>query len=171
VTLTQFCYLMPLMQAQDEEAEAEMCLICLETRPPPIRLGCACRGSSGMAHVGCMIENAVRQRPTRGAIVWSRCQTCHQRYTKEMLTALAHEWYSQVREQQSDSEEKLLATCHLQECLRVDGRSGESSVRLCELLDVANLGPRMSGSLASKGSESERAVSLEPRTLNKRESY
>ena len=45
------------------------CIICLDSDPPPIQSGCACRSDTGLAHVGCLIEKAVAQRPHRGNAV------------------------------------------------------------------------------------------------------
>ena len=34
-------------------ADGGACIICLDTSPPPIQSGCACRGDSGLAHIAC----------------------------------------------------------------------------------------------------------------------
>ncbi len=34
-----------------------VCIVCLDSDPPPIQSGCACRSDTGLAHVGCLIEN------------------------------------------------------------------------------------------------------------------
>ena len=47
------------------------CIVCLDSDPPPIQSGCACRSDTGLAHVGCLIEKAVVQQPHRGNKVWS----------------------------------------------------------------------------------------------------
>ena len=60
------------------------CIICLDSDPPPIQSGCACRSDAGLAHVGCLIEKAVAQQPHRGNAVWWECQTCGQSFTGAM---------------------------------------------------------------------------------------
>ena len=57
------------------------CIVCLDSDPPPIQSGCACRSDTGLAHVGCLIEKAVAQQPHRGNAVWWECQTCGQQLT------------------------------------------------------------------------------------------
>jgi hypothetical protein len=46
-----------------------VCIICLDSDPPPIQSGCACRSDSGLAHVDCLIEKAVAQQARRGTKV------------------------------------------------------------------------------------------------------
>ena len=45
------------------------CIVCLDSDPPPIQSGCACRSDTGLAHVGCLIQKAVAQQPHRGTKV------------------------------------------------------------------------------------------------------
>ncbi len=40
-----------------------VCIVCLDSDPPPIQSGCACRSDTGLAHVGCLVEKAVAQTP------------------------------------------------------------------------------------------------------------
>ena len=61
-----------------------VCIVCLDSDPPPIQSGCACRSDTGLAHIGCLIEKAVAQRPHRGNKVWWQCQTCGQQFTGTM---------------------------------------------------------------------------------------
>ena len=58
------------------EAPERVCIICLDSDPPPIQSGCACRSDTGLAHLGCLIEKAVTQQAHRGYKVWWECQTC-----------------------------------------------------------------------------------------------
>ena len=51
------------------------CIICLDTSPPPIQSGCACRGDSGLAHIACLVRAAGMlpigaPRPTDAATYW-----------------------------------------------------------------------------------------------------
>jgi len=47
-----------------------VCIVCLDSDPPPIQSGCACRSDTGLAHVGCAIDKAVAQQKHRGNSVW-----------------------------------------------------------------------------------------------------
>ena len=60
-----------------------VCIVCLrvDSDPPPIQSGCACRSDTGLGHVGCLIERAVAQQPQRGSAVWWECQTRGQQFT------------------------------------------------------------------------------------------
>ena len=63
------------------------CIICwMGGSPPPIQMGCACRGNAGEAHPACLVQWAQQ----RGG--WTKCQTCRQKYTGEMQAQLAHAW-------------------------------------------------------------------------------
>ena len=73
-----------------------VCIVCLDSDPPPIQSGCACRSDTGLAHVGCLIEKAVMQQPHRGYVVWWECQTCGQPFTGAMQMGLAEAWWSRV---------------------------------------------------------------------------
>ena len=86
-----------------------VCIICLDSDPPPIQSGCGCRSDGGLAHVECLVEKAVSQQPHRGTKVWWKCQTCGQDFTGAMLTGLGEEWWSRVRGQAEESEERLAA--------------------------------------------------------------
>ncbi len=44
------------------------CIVCLDSDPPPIQSGCACRSDTGLAHVGCLIEKAVAQQPHQSVV-------------------------------------------------------------------------------------------------------
>ena len=51
------------------------CYICLDTSPPPIQSGCACRGGSGLAHIACLARAVVVPRAchSSGSVgSWSR---------------------------------------------------------------------------------------------------
>ena len=80
-------------------AETEcVCTICLDSDPPPIQSGCACRSDSGLAHLECLVEKAVVQQAHRGRKVWWECQTCGQHFTGAMRTGLAEAWWARVRD-------------------------------------------------------------------------
>jgi hypothetical protein len=44
--------------------------VCLDSHPPPIQSGCACRSDSGLVHVDCLIEKAASQEKYRGTKMW-----------------------------------------------------------------------------------------------------
>ena len=98
-------------------AEAACCIICLDSDPPPIQSGCACRSDTGLAHLGCLIEKAVSQQAHRGFEVWWECQTCGQDFTGAMRTGLGEAWWSRVCDQAEESAERLSAANNLAQSL------------------------------------------------------
>ena len=60
------------------------CLICLESFEPMIKLGCACRGSSGRVHEKCLVEYAQHNESS-----WTNCFTCKQMYTGTTAVRMA----------------------------------------------------------------------------------
>ena len=64
--------------------EGDVCHICLESSPPPMQSGCACRGAAGLAHVGCRVRAARALQEDKGWQVWWECQTCLQDFTGGM---------------------------------------------------------------------------------------
>ena len=109
-------------------AEAEcVCTICLDSDPPPIQSGCACRSDSGLAHLECLVEKAVVQQAHRGDKVWWECQTCGQDFTGAMRTGLAEAWWSRVRGEAEESAERLGAAHNLADCRCEDGQYAEPS--------------------------------------------
>jgi hypothetical protein len=99
--------------------------ICLDSHPPPIPSGCACRSDSGLAHVDCLIEKAVSQQAHRGTKVRWECQTCEQKFTAAMRTGLGEAWWSRVCDEAEESAERLCAADNLAECRRDDGEYGK----------------------------------------------
>ena len=99
-------------------ADGGACIICLDTSPPPIQSGCACRGDSGLAHIACLVQAAASQQARRGngvwaTAVWRQCQTCKQDYTGAMQTGLAEAWQSRVAGEAAEDSERLEAEIHL----------------------------------------------------------
>ena len=94
-------------------ANGGACIICLDTSPPPIQSGCACRGDSGLAHIACLVRAAVSQQAQRGIDVWRECQTCKQHYTGAMQRGLAEAWRSRVAGQAAESAERIAAENYL----------------------------------------------------------
>ena len=94
-------------------ADGGACIICLDTSPPPIQSGCACRGDSGLTHIACLVQAAASQQARRGSDVWQQCQTCKQGYTGAMQRGLAEAWRSRVAGQAAESDERLNAESNL----------------------------------------------------------
>ncbi len=94
-------------------ADGGACIISLDTRPPPIQSGCACRGDSGLAHIACLVQAAASQQAQRGSDAWQHCQTCKQYYTGAMQTGLAEAWRSWVAGQAAESTTWLVAESNL----------------------------------------------------------
>ena len=91
-----------------------VCFICLDMSPSLIQSGCACRGATGLAHLGCRVRAAealVEQK--NSTEYWWTCQTCEQAFTGEMRDGLANAWWSQVRDRAEDDGERLSAAGHL----------------------------------------------------------
>jgi hypothetical protein len=66
---------------------APTCTICLESEPPPIQSGCACRSDAGLAHVACRVRAAASKSTVNDG--WHRCSTCTQAFTGEMQRQLS----------------------------------------------------------------------------------
>ena len=111
-------------------ADGEACIICLDTSPPPIQSGCACRGDSGLAHIACLVQAAASQQAQRGSEVWQQCQTCKQRYTGAMQTGLAKAWRSRVTGQAAENTERLAAEYNLAVFLLHQGKAVEAEPML-----------------------------------------
>jgi hypothetical protein len=112
--------------ASGPEPAERVCIICLDSDPPPIQSGCACRSDTGLAHVECPIESAVSQQEHRGNSVWRECQTCERRFTGAMQKGLAEAWWSRLCDEAVESEERLLAAGNLAECRRCNGQYAEA---------------------------------------------
>ena len=111
-------------------ADGGACIICLDTSPPPIQSGCACRGDSGLAHIACLVQAATSQQAQRGSRVWRQCQTCKQDYTGAMQTGLAEAWRSRVAGQAAESDERLAAENNLGMTLVNQGKDAEAEPML-----------------------------------------
>jgi hypothetical protein len=103
-------------------SDAGACVICLDTSPPPIQSGCACRGDGGLAHIDCLAQLAASQQPHRGNEVWRTCQTCKQGFTGAMRTGLAETWRSRVAGLAAESPERLSAEGNLAHSLLRQGK-------------------------------------------------
>ena len=131
----------------------QRCFICLDSDPPPIQSGCACRSDTGLAHVGCMVDKAVAQQPKRGDKAWWECQTCRRPFTGSMQTGLAEAWWLRVCEQAEESAERLAAAGNLADARRSDGQYAEAERIEREVLGVRRrvLGDEHPSTLTSAG--------------------
>jgi hypothetical protein len=130
-----------------------VCIVCLDSDPPPIQSGCACRSDTGLAHVGCLIEKAVAQQPHRGAAVWWECQTCGQHFTGAIRTELAEAWWSRVCDEAEESAERLAAAGNLADTRRGQGQYAEAERIQWEVLGARRrlLGEEHPDTLTSAG--------------------
>jgi hypothetical protein len=92
------------------------CFICLESDPPPVRSGCACRSDSGRAHLACLIKYAVTKHAERGIKPWVSCQICKHAFTGPTRLALGEAWWSRVCLEAEEDSERLLAAQNLSSC-------------------------------------------------------
>ena len=111
------------------------CIICLDTSPPPIQMGCACRGDSGLAHIDCLVQLAESRKAQRESAAWSQCRTCKQDFTGAMRTGLAVAWWSQVAGQ-AESDERLAAESNLGRSLIEEGKYADAEPMLREIHKV-----------------------------------
>ena len=140
------------------------CIICLDSDPPPIQSGCACRSDCGLAHVGCLVEKAVAQQPHRGNAVWWECQTCRQGFTGAMRTGLAEAWWSRVCHEAEESIARLNAANNLAGARDCDGQYAEAERIRREVLDVERrvFGEEHPRTLASTGLLAQLLSNLPP---------
>ena len=117
-------------------ADGGACIICLDTSPPPIQSGCACRGDSGLAHIACRVRAAASQQAQRGRDVWKKCQTCKQGYTGAMQMGLAVAWRSRVAGQAAENTERLAAEYNLASSLLHQGKAVEAELMFRRLHEV-----------------------------------
>ncbi len=112
-----------------------VCIICLDSDPPPIQSGCACRSDGGLAHAR-FIAKAVSQQPHRGNEVWWECQTCGQDFTGVIRTGLGEAWWSRVCDEAEESDERLAAAGNLAGCREGQGKHVEAERILRDVLGV-----------------------------------
>jgi tetratricopeptide (TPR) repeat protein len=118
------------------------CVICLDTSPPPIQSGCACRGDAGLAHIECLAQVAASKQSQLDGIenrneVWSECQTCKQTFTGAMRMGLAEAWRSQVVRLAAGIGERLDMEGNLASSLLDNGKYAEAEAVLRKLHDLS----------------------------------
>ncbi len=100
--------------------DAGACIICLDTGPPAIQSGCACRGDGGLVHVDCLVELAGSQQAHRGTAALSQCQACEQYFTVRSACRLG--LVVSVAGQVAESAERLQAQGNLANSLLHQGK-------------------------------------------------
>jgi hypothetical protein len=107
--------------------DGRACIICLESDPPPIQSGCACRGDAGLAHVECRILAAEHKQKSSGDInAWEACSTCGQRFEGAMAIGLAEELLQRVQGQPDEVSEWCFAATILSSALNNARRDAEA---------------------------------------------
>ena len=107
----------------DEEA---CCVICLDSSPPLLQSGCACRGDAGLAHVACRVKAAEWQAPGKKGRAWWECQTCKQAFTGAMQRGLAEARWSKVRGREQEDGEWQMAALMMARAIGDQGRYAEA---------------------------------------------
>ena len=113
------------------------CFICLESDPPPVQSGCACRSDSGRAHLACLIKYAVLKHAERGINPWVSCQICKHAFTGSTRLALGEAWWSRVCQEAEEHSERLLAAHNLSSCCLDTARYADAEKLSRELHGVA----------------------------------
>ena len=120
------------------QGEDGVCFICLDTSPSPIQSGCACRGATGLAHLGCRVRAAEALVEQKNSTEWWwKCQTCEQAFTGKMRDGLANAWWSRVRDRAEDDREKISASENLADSLSHQGKYAEAEEMQREGLAVS----------------------------------
>ena len=133
--------------------EQGCCFICLDTTPPPIQSGCACRGEAGLAHVNCQVQAAISQVSLRANAAWQECRTCKQEFTGAMRIGLAHAWFLRVGDGE-ESTEWIEAAHNLAHAFTTKGNyaDAEQMFRKVQSVTKRNLGPEHPSTLKAAGS-------------------
>ena len=96
----------PEPQASDDDC----CWVCCDGAGAERLLptGCACRGSSGLAHLHCLIDAAAHD-----VRVWTACPTCRQDFTGEAEVGLARARWEMVKGRPDEDPERLFVANNL----------------------------------------------------------
>jgi len=112
------------------------CTICLQSKPPPVQSGCACRSDSGLAHLACLVKYAVFKQAEGGTELWTYCQTCKQEFTGATRLGLAEAWWSRVCREPDENPARLLAAQNLASCCLDVARYADAEKLSLELYGV-----------------------------------
>jgi hypothetical protein len=128
------------------------CTICLDSEPPPIQSGCACRGDAGLAHVECRAEAAAHRTAhasNRGG--WWKCGTCGQDFTGAMQLGLAEALWSSAQRLPEENDDRLSAAMTLANALLAQGKYAKAVSMYRDVLVVQKrvLGPEHRNTLST----------------------
>jgi hypothetical protein len=145
-------------------SEGGACIICLESDPPPIQSGCACRGDAGLAHVECRAKDAAhRVASSNTAKGWWLCWTCGQVFTGFMRVGLAEVWWSKAQHLPEEDKECMLAAQNLADGLHGQGRHSEAEALYRKTLAALQrvLGPEHTDTLCTAGNLANSIINKE----------
>jgi tetratricopeptide (TPR) repeat protein len=135
-------------------SEAEVCIICLQSDPPPIQSGCACRGDAGLAHVECRAMAAAHRTANSNTYNgWRECSTCKQDFTGAMQVGLAEAWWSTTQRLREEDDEWLAAAENLATAHSAEGQHSKAEVLYRKVLRIERrvLGPEHQNTLSTAG--------------------
>ena len=119
------------MSGAPEDAQCLFCLDGTDAAEPLVR-GCACRGTAGWTHMGCLVKWAEAARappPSEPHFApWIFCQTCKQRFTGLVQLRLAITLWAKFTDAATDGK-KLAAASSYAAALSAAGEHAEA-VRL-----------------------------------------
>ena len=107
---------------------AGTCWVCCEggrSFQPLIPMGCACRGSAGLAHLHCLVEAALHNVES-----WTTCHVCRQEFTGEADVGLARARWERVRGRPEEDEERLFVANNLAVSLKESAGDNAGALRL-----------------------------------------
>ena len=109
------------------------CWCCIESAStaaqPLLHGGCACRGSAGWLHVGCVAQAASTQRDDHEYSIsdlWDECPTCKQSWEGKVQLRLAQEHSRAMSDRPEEDPERLLAAGGLVLALQAQGKLTEA---------------------------------------------
>jgi hypothetical protein len=108
---------------------AVVCWVCCEGEcgGELLSTGCACRGSSGLAHTQCMIT-AARHDP----LYWTTCSTCKQHFTGQLEVNLAQARWEDVKARPPEDRERLFVCMNFAVTLNESGGDQKGALVLLE---------------------------------------
>ena len=117
-------------RAPSSSEPAGSCWVCCEggdTFHPLIPMGCACRGSAGLAHLRCLVEAALHNVES-----WTTCHVCRQEFTGEADVGLGRARWERVRGRPAEDEERLFVANNLAVTLKESAGDNDGALRLMQ---------------------------------------
>jgi hypothetical protein len=142
----------PIHVATSSGSDGRACIICLDSEPPPIQSGCACRSDAGLAHVECRAMAAAHLLAnSKQRDGWWNCGTCGQSFTAAMQLGLAEAWWSSAQRLPYENEQRSAADSILADALFNSGKYAKAETIFRELLAVQQrvLGPEHPSTLGA----------------------